>query len=342
MNKFPDVVTGVVQRLKASFPTFGKRRIAQVLARLGLHLSVSTVARKLKAHPVALLEPPLPPVQEPTATSTQGALNDADDDAKCDSAPISRPQPRKNTLAAKYPAHIWGLDITAVPTFLGFWVPWIPFTIAPSWPFCWHVVGVLDFFSRKIIQTAVFRKNPSAEDISLVLDHAVARAGGEAPKHIVSDKGSQFWSHETESASAEFEDWCTRHGVKPRFGAIGKTASIARVERFWRTLKTEWTRRILVPFGIDAMHTDLDRFVRWYNVWRPHQGIAGATPEELYREQAPARDHLRIEVREHYPLPDARASPADVRRGTLRGLRVTHLDAHGRLPCVELDFDLAA
>ena len=49
VNKFPDFVRYLVQRLKTLCPTMGKSKIAQTLARAGLHLGTTTVARMLKA-----------------------------------------------------------------------------------------------------------------------------------------------------------------------------------------------------------------------------------------------------------------------------------------------------
>ena len=81
-----------------------------------------------------------------------------------------------------------------------------------------------------------------------------------------------------------------------------------------------------------------------FNGWRPHQGIGGATPMERYRGLTPARDEARIEIRERYPLQDARArargSP-EATRAKLSGVRVTYLDGHRELPLVELVFDQA-
>jgi len=48
VNKFPDLVRYLVRRLKVLFPSVGRKRIAQTLARAGLRLSTSTVGRKLK------------------------------------------------------------------------------------------------------------------------------------------------------------------------------------------------------------------------------------------------------------------------------------------------------
>ena len=48
VNRFPDFVRYAGQRLKTLCPTMGKVKIAQTLARAGLHLSPTTVRRMLK------------------------------------------------------------------------------------------------------------------------------------------------------------------------------------------------------------------------------------------------------------------------------------------------------
>ena len=44
VNRFPDFVDHLVQRLKLSFPAMGKVRIAQLLARAGLQLAAPPLA----------------------------------------------------------------------------------------------------------------------------------------------------------------------------------------------------------------------------------------------------------------------------------------------------------
>jgi transposase InsO family protein len=112
----------------------------------------------------------------------------------------------------------------------------------------------MDPFSRAVVGLALFRSQPSAAERCDVLDRAVARAG-RALKYTVSDQGSQFQS--------EYRQGCARHGVKPRFGAIGKHGSIAVVERFILSMKNEALRRILVPMRIDNMRTEVARYVGW-------------------------------------------------------------------------------
>ena len=48
VNKFPDFVRYSVSRLKTLCPSLGKVKIAEILCRAGLHLSVSTVGRMIK------------------------------------------------------------------------------------------------------------------------------------------------------------------------------------------------------------------------------------------------------------------------------------------------------
>jgi hypothetical protein len=64
VNKFPDFVRGVVQRLQTLCPRLGKVKIAQILARAGLHLAASSVGRIRRESPVS--EPA--PVSAPSET----------------------------------------------------------------------------------------------------------------------------------------------------------------------------------------------------------------------------------------------------------------------------------
>ncbi|MCH8045773.1 MAG: transposase, partial [Planctomycetes bacterium] len=51
VNRFPDFVRYLVQRLKTLCPSMGKKKLAQTLARAGLHLGTTTVGRILKEKP---------------------------------------------------------------------------------------------------------------------------------------------------------------------------------------------------------------------------------------------------------------------------------------------------
>ncbi len=117
-------------------------------------------------------------------------------------------------VTAKYPNHVYHVDLTVVPTRAGFWVPWLPFSLDQAWPFCLWVAVVVDHFSRLIVGFAVFPKHPSAIDICDFLDRAVRRVG-RGLKYIITDQGPVF-------ISEVFRDWCDQGNIKPRYGAVMK------------------------------------------------------------------------------------------------------------------------
>ena len=218
VNKFPDFVRHIVVRLKVLYPFLGKVKIAQMLARAGLHLCATTVGRMLKAKT---------PTPKPTVTAApQVAVDES---------------PR--TVTAKYPNHVWHVDLTLVPIG-GFWAPWLPFSLPQCWPFCWWIAAVIDHFSRRAMGIAVFRKQPDSQQIIAFFAKTIRQAGT-PPKYVICDKGAQFWC-------TRFKRWCKRRKIKPRFGAVGQYGSIAVIERFIRTLKDEGLRRIHVPLNPPA------------------------------------------------------------------------------------------
>jgi transposase InsO family protein len=301
MNRFPDFVTELVQRLKLTLPAMGKVRIAQVLGRAGVILAASTVKRLAERPPVR----PVPPRPLATAGATRRAAG--------------------RVFTARYPHHLWHVDLTAVPLGLGLWVPWIPFSLPLRWPFAFHVVAVLDHFSRYVVATGVFFKQPTAAELCAVLD-AAARRAGRAPRHIVSDRGAQFQS--------EYLAWCRRRDVRARFGKLAEHGSIALIERFFRSLKQECFCKIFVPMHVASFEAELSAYVAWYNDYRPHQGLGGATPAERLRPTPSAR-RPALEVR---PSSRARGHPPAPRSRACRALELLIHYHEGRrhLPFVEL------
>jgi transposase InsO family protein len=301
VNKFPDFVRYLVKQLKVLLPTMGKARIAQVLARAGLHLGVTTVGRILRE---------TEPIPEEAAT-------------------LEAIETR--VVTAKYPGDVWHVDLTAVPTGPSFWVPWVPFTVPQSWPFCWWVAVVVDHFSRAVVGFAVFRDHPRSIDIQRFLSRAIRNAGY-SPKYIIADKGRQFWCD-------FFKQWCHRSAIRPRFGAVGKQGSIATVERFIRSMKNECTRHILVPLQLQSMRRELGAYATWYNEHRPHQALGGQTPREVYADRRPANAGSRFEPRRNWPTRGPCASPQTAirgRRGTKLSLVVGYVEGRRHLPVVEL------
>lgn len=286
MNKYPDFVAHTVQRLKVLCPAFGYTKIAHVLCRAGLHLGTSTVKRMLRRNAAP----------EPEPTRRRG--------------PIKK-------IVARYPHHVWHCDLTTVPTSMGFWSPMRPFGLEQRWPFCWWLVVLADQFSARILALALFRRPPSAEQVRAFVVRA-ARKAGVVPRYFVTDKGPQF-------RDRVFRRWCKRTGIRHRFGALGQFGSIPFVERLIRTVKWECTARILFPFSGSAARKELALFQVWYNRVRPHERLAGATPEEVIAGSEPSWRRELFDPRD----PSSRSARL--------ALRVRYLGARKHLPIVRLE-----
>jgi transposase InsO family protein len=181
IRRYADLVRHLVQTMiLAGFP--GDRSVALHLSRAGWKLSRRTVQRMRHEQPVA----PVPP-----ATGKH-----------------------QRAVRAKYPNHVWMLDLTEIPGLLRL--------------FSFKLAVILDVFSRAPLAARVFYQEPTGRDIAKLLTRTARRFG--PPRHSVSDQGAQF-------KSGPFRKALARHGIKHRYGAIGKTGSIAIIERFFRTLK---------------------------------------------------------------------------------------------------------
>ncbi len=175
---------------------------------------------------------------------------------------------------------------------------------------------VIDVFSRFPLAWRPFDTEPSAEEMAAVLDEAVARARRYhpelSPAHFITDKGASF-------TAEEFQATVARHGMKARFGAVGRHGSIAFIERLWRGLKDLLQLRLDRRLLREDLEPRIGLGLFYYSVLKPHQGLAGATPAEIYFQKEPARVLAIPPPREIDPLPP----PTFV---------IRHLDAARRLP----------
>jgi transposase InsO family protein len=292
VNRVPDFVRYLVRQLKALCPTMGKVRIAQTLARAGLHLSVTTVGRVLHE------------------------TSPAPDDFELPATVVCR------RVTARSPGDLWHIDLTAVPTGAGFWIPWLPFALPQRWPFCWWVLVVVDHVSRAVLGLEIHREVPTAEEVQSSID-LIAHRCGRHPRHVITDKGSQF-------RAVSWRRYCRARGIRPRFGAVGRHGSIAIVERFIRAMKTECTSRILVPLIDQVIWHELALYAVWYNEHRPSQALGGCTPREVFEGLLPVTGRQRVEPRSGWP------ANGGANRVTVLTLVVGYLEGRDHLPVVEL------
>jgi putative transposase len=295
------------------FPAIGKLRSAQVLARAGIHLGATTVKRILERRRRESPPPP-PPSSSASAEETAAAV------------------PNK-PVTAKATHHVWQIDLTLVPVFGGLSVAWLPFSLPQCWPFCWWVACVIDQYSRRILATAEFGGPPTAVEIRSVLAGATRRWES-TPKYLVSDQGSQF-------TSEHLRAWCRAQGIDQRFASVGSLRATAIVERFFLSLKMEMMNRISVALAPGAFERQLDAYLAWYHAHRPHQGLRGRTPDEVFYDRRPANEAPRYEPRTKWPRasPCARPFARPKLRGAAARLRLVSTPTPGapHLPIVRLE-----
>ena len=164
-----------------------------------------------------------------------------------------------------FPNHIFMADVTEIPS---------RFRL-----FDFHLAVVLDVFSRMPLAWKIFYFKPTARQMARLFQSAVRRFG--KPRYFVSDHGTEF-------TGKTFRRYLRAIGVKHRFGAVGRTGSIAIIERLWRTLKDGLCARYSAPPLVLAQ---LEHRVRlellYYAYFRPHQALDGATPSEVYFGKKP-------------------------------------------------------
>jgi transposase InsO family protein/DNA-binding transcriptional regulator YiaG len=181
------------------------------------------------------------------------------------------PEPAKieggaRAVRARYPNHVWMMDLTEIPGFLRL--------------FSFRLAVVFDVFSRLPLAARVFLSEPSAVEVARLFASTAVRFG--PPRHSVSDQGPQF-------TSGTFQKTLADHGVRHRFGAIGRTGSIALIERFFLTLKTVTRCGRRPPLLRSDLERRLALFFVYYALLRPHQGLDGSTPAERFLGLTPAR-----------------------------------------------------
>ncbi|MGQ0615050.1 MAG: transposase, partial [Planctomycetaceae bacterium] len=165
---------------------------------------------------------------------------------------------RPGALVAKRPNHVWLVDFTKVGGLFR----------------SVRVGAVIDAFSRKVLALRVMVGEPTAAFAIRFLREATREHG--APTWMISDHGPQL-------TSAPFTRALQRRGIRRRLGAVGRTGSIGRIDRFWRSMKSEYARGLFLYAQLQTIERRLRGYaLDWFNRERPHQGLALRTPDEVY------------------------------------------------------------
>jgi len=150
---------------------------------------------------------------------------------------------------------VWSTDITYIPVEGGYA----------------YLCAVIDWHSRYVLAWELSNTLDASFCIRAV-ERAIALHG--IPEIFNTDQGCQF-------TSEAFISTLEKHRIQISMDGKGRAIDNVFIERLWRTVKYEevYLRQYLSL--VDA-HAHLDSFFRFYNEDRPHQGIDGHVPKELF------------------------------------------------------------
>jgi putative transposase len=179
-------------------------------------------------------------------------------------------QPATNKLdqdfTAEAPNRKWVTDITYLPTAAG-WV---------------YLAVVLDLFSRKVVGWSL-SSSLATELVSQALRRAVESRcpqGGQLLHH--SDRGCQY-------TSDAYQQTLRLLGIECSMSRTACCYDNAAMERFFWSLKYEWTNRTTYADLEDARLSVFKYIETFYNPLRLHQTLGYVSPDQYEAEYAPAQ-----------------------------------------------------
>jgi transposase InsO family protein len=164
----------------------------------------------------------------------------------------------KNVLNREFcpsaPNHAWGTDITYVWTQQG----WI------------YLAVVIDLYSRRVVGWSMDRRMKKALVIRALMMAVNLR---KPPPGLIhhSDRGSQYASH-------DYQKLLKQHGMICSMSRKGNCWDNAPIERFFSSLKREWTGDRLYRTRQEAIADVREYVAVYYNSRRLHSTLGYTTP----------------------------------------------------------------
>ncbi len=127
-----------------------------------------------------------------------------------------------------------------------------------------RIAVVFDVFSRLPLAFGVWPTEPSALGLVKLLERSMVFG---KPKVLITDQGSVFTSDLLRAAVRTL-------GIEHRFGALYQHGSIARLERFWRSLRSLLYHHALFRrLVVRDLERDVQLALVHYSFFRPHSGL---------------------------------------------------------------------
>ena len=153
---------------------------------------------------------------------------------------------------------VWSTDITYVPIAHG----------------KVYLCCIMDWFSRKILAWKISNTMDVSFCKKVFLD-AIKHTRA-LPEIFNTDQGSQF-------TSTEWIDELTKRNISISMDGKGRWVDNVVIERFWYSVK--YTCIFLNEYSlIPALQEGVQKWIRYYNTYRPHQTHNYKTPHQIYKQ----------------------------------------------------------
>jgi putative transposase len=153
---------------------------------------------------------------------------------------------------------VWCTDITYVPMPRGYV----------------YLCCILDWYSRKVLGWEV--SNTMDASLCQKAFLSAIEQTKTLPDIFNTDQGSQF-------TSTEWIEELTKRGISISMDGKGRWRDNVYIERFWRSVKYECI--FLHEYGsLPDLKHGLNKWIKRYNTWRPHQALNYQTPDQVYQE----------------------------------------------------------
>jgi transposase InsO family protein len=140
-----------------------------------------------------------------------------------------------------------------------------------------HVLSVIDACSRLAWAGLVTGKKALPVMFrALAVINTLHQRYGVQFAELITDNGAEFASRKRPQEHP-FELMLSELGIKHRYTRPYRPQTNGKVERFWRTLEDDLVEGTTFA-NLDEFATELGQFLIYYNDFRPHQALAGATP----------------------------------------------------------------
>ncbi len=194
---------------------------------------------------------------------------------------------------------------------------------------CKLVTGI-DDHSRYIVIAHLVVK-PTGRAVVEAFTAAMRRYG--VPSEVLTDNGKQFTGRFTRPFPAEvlFERVCRENGIGQRLTKRRSPTTTGKIERFHKTLRTEFLDEVTGFDTLDAAQEAIDGWVHAYNHTRPHQALGMAVPASLFRPTTP--QPLTVPMSEwHEPSAEPDPLPAVIDPAPRAGAAATAVEFEHTVP----------